>query len=360
MNINSIMNPLPGISPCGEDLSFSAEFDFIAEMRREDDPTLDQGAWVTSLKSADWRGVEAECIQLLTKRSKDLRIAMWLTESASVNRGYPGMDEGLQVCTQLCEQYWADLYPLIEDNDIEERVGNLTWLINRVAVLANRAPVTTGASGRFSLADMQAAKTLQASLGSPDKPLAAAPEGALTLEKFNRALKETPKEDMLATIESIKSCQNSLNAWQAVIDAHLGREGPSFVPSREALAEALHSTLRLARDAGFIASATPPGPETSGNADNDSSDTQKTHAQANALGHGPVRSRQQALMQLREVAVFFRATEPHSPVAYLADKAAQWGEMALHDWLREVVKDSGALKQLEELLGSAQNGAAPS
>ena len=37
------------------------------------------------------------------------------------------------------------------------------------------------------------------------------------------------------------------------------------------------------------------------------------------------------------VAHFFRRTEPHSPVAYLAEKAVKWGEMPLHD------QDGGAL-----------------
>jgi type VI secretion system protein ImpA len=51
------------------------------------------------------------------------------------------------------------------------------------------------------------------------------------------------------------------------------------------------------------------------------------------------------------VAEFFRRTEPHSPVAYLADKAASWGEMTLHDWLRAVMKSGTTLEQIEELLG---------
>jgi type VI secretion system protein ImpA len=57
------------------------------------------------------------------------------------------------------------------------------------------------------------------------------------------------------------------------------------------------------------------------------------------------------LAQLRVVADFFRRTEPHSPVAYLADKAARWGDMPLHVWLRAVMKDPGSLTQLEEMLG---------
>ena len=51
------------------------------------------------------------------------------------------------------------------------------------------------------------------------------------------------------------------------------------------------------------------------------------------------------------VAEFFRRTEPHSPVAYLADKAASWGEQPLHVWLKTVVKDAGALAHVDELLG---------
>lgn len=48
---------------------------------------------------------------------------------------------------------------------------------------------------------------------------------------------------------------------------------------------------------------------------------------------------------------FFRKTEPHSPVAYLADKAAAWGDLPLHAWLRTVAKDQGSLAHIEELLG---------
>lgn len=37
---------------------------------------------------------------------------------------------------------------------------------------------------------------------------------------------------------------------------------------------------------------------------------------------------------------------------YLADKAASWGELPLHLWLRAVVKDQGTLAQLDEMLGT--------
>ena len=65
---------------------------------------------------------------------------------------------------------------------------------------------------------------------------------------------------------------------------------------------------------------------------------------------GQVASREEALRRLAEVARFFRATEPHSPVAYLVDRAVKWGRMSLGDWLREVVKDETQLGMLYDLL----------
>jgi type VI secretion system protein ImpA len=62
-------------------------------------------------------------------------------------------------------------------------------------------------------------------------------------------------------------------------------------------------------------------------------------------------ARAQAVAQLREVAAFFRRTEPHSPVAYLAEKAAEWADMPLHEWLTTVVKDDASLAHIRELLG---------
>lgn len=66
---------------------------------------------------------------------------------------------------------------------------------------------------------------------------------------------------------------------------------------------------------------------------------------------GGFSSRAQALQQLERVAEYFRHAEPHSPVAYLASKAAHWGNMPLHEWLRAVVKDGASLGHIEELLG---------
>ena len=295
MNIDELLTPISDSAPCGEDLSFSSEFDAIAEMRREDDPTLDQGEWVTPLKTADWGTAQARCGDLLAKRSKDLRLAMWWAEAATQTAGYEGLQQGLRLCTSLCERYWDGLYPEAEGGDMEQRVGNMGWFLTRVVSLC----------------------------------------------KARRVSRDVSKDVLRQNVAAVQACQEALSAWQAVIDAKLGAEGPSFVPAREAIAAALHDAQRVAREAGALASA-PSAATASASALGDASA---------ARSAGPLRTREQALAQLREVAAFFRATEPHSPVAYLAEKAVHWGDMPLHLWLRSVVKDEAALAHLEELLG---------
>jgi type VI secretion system protein ImpA len=119
------------------------------------------------------------------------------------------------------------------------------------------------------------------------------------------------------------------------VDARLMEDGPSFGAARTAMEDL---QLFLEPLAGGPAAAAVVAPA-------------NAVATTSTPGAGPLQSRTQALAQLRTVADFFRRTEPHSPVAYLADKAAQWGEQPLHVWLRALVKDEAAVAHIEEMLG---------
>jgi type VI secretion system protein ImpA len=66
---------------------------------------------------------------------------------------------------------------------------------------------------------------------------------------------------------------------------------------------------------------------------------------------GPIKSRQDALKRLSEVAEFFRKTEPHSPVSHLVSRSVKWGNMSLENLLQELIKDESVLGQIRETLG---------
>lgn len=350
MEMEVLLTPLAAHAPCGDDLSFSSEFDTINEMRRADDATLNQGEWVTSLKVADWPGVARTCEALLGTRTKDLRLAMWLTEAWALTQGYAGLARGLRVCNALCERYWEPLHPVADDGDHEQRIGNMRWLLQRVVSLATSLPITQSRKGAvYSLHDLTLARQHAALLEREPDEAARTGSDRITPEQFQRALRDTPIDTLQSTLAAARECEQDLLAWQTVVDGHLGDNGPSFVAAKEALSQAVHDIERLAREVGALhgevneASApTPPAPEA----------VSPGHAGPGPLAvGGPLQTRAQALQQLRDVAGFFRRTEPHSPVAYLAEKAVKWGEMPLHEWLSQVIKDQGAMSHLEELLG---------
>lgn len=277
LELDPLLLPITPDNPCGDDLAFSPELDEIARARLADDPSIEQGAWVTALKEADWKFVAKRCSALLQTRSKDLQLAVWLVEANANTGGMRGLADGLALVAALCERYWDGLHPRADEDGVERRIGNLAWLATRIAPLVKAIP--PAANGAV-LAECEAAVT-------------------------------------------------ALDALERVLDARLGVDGPSFGVARAALRDA-HER---------VASTVPAG---AGNG---------AAAAPSARPDGPVQQRDQALAQLRQVAEFFRRTEPHSPVAYLAEKAARWGEQPLHAWLRSVIKDDASLTRLEELLG---------
>ncbi|MCW0137780.1 ImpA family type VI secretion system protein [Escherichia coli] len=61
-------------------------------------------------------------------------------------------------------------------------------------------------------------------------------------------------------------------------------------------------------------------------------------------------SRELALKQMKEIADFFRETEPSSPVPYLIERAVRWANMSVTDWLNELLPDKEAIHKINEVL----------
>ena len=345
LQFNQLLDPISVELPSGQDVTFSAEVDAINKARQFDDPTLDQGEWVTDVKEADWDFVYDKCFKLIETQSKDLRVAAWLVEAAAKTKQFDGMAAGFELLARLCDNYWDTLHPQIEENDIEQRVGNIAWLLNRSVQLVKEIPLTEGRGTQYSWTDFEAARARANNAAKTGEPVADK-EGQPTIAALDSAKRKSSKAFYESAINAVQHCQKMLAELEVSLDAQLGNEGPSFTPLKEIL-ETVHSTLqRYGADVG-LKSATGLNSDPLQEADGGPQAT--GHSKPNVSG--PIKSREQALEQLRNVAEFFRSTEPHSPVAYLADKAASWGDLPLHSWLKTVVKDPNSLLFIEEMLG---------
>ncbi len=342
VELEKMLEPVSEASLCGEDLAYSPEFDRIKEARREDDATIEYGEWQTELKQADWPAVVKDCTQLLASRSKDLRLAAWLTEGLVKTAGLAGLAQGMELSARLIERFGGQIHPQPEGGDQEQRIGNISWLVMRMAQLVRQIPITQSKLGTFNLNDHESARMLESQLQRDPTSVG---EDKVTLEKFSAAAAKTDKALYTQWLGDAARCLTALGELKRVADALFGNDGPSFAPLSESL-DAIHDRLqRIARELGLLA------PEGSAEGEGGEAEGGESNGASAASGRGPIRTRAQALEQLRLVAEFFRRTEPHSPVAYLADKAAHWGNMPLHVWLRSVMKDQGSLSHIEELLG---------
>ncbi|RSZ56187.1 type VI secretion system protein TssA [Massilia atriviolacea] len=341
-----LLTPISEDRPAGEDLAFSPELDAINLARKEDDPSLDQGEWVTDIKEADWDFVVARCAALIETQSKDLRLAVWLAEAAAKKHQLRGLGESFRVLAGLIDQYWErGLYPEAEDDDHDQRIGNLSWILGRTPALVREMRITEGVRG-YSTIDFEVARKLANASGgasSNNSSGGATPLKLADLEKARSANSAKFRETFTADAQY---CLDGLRQFEQAADARLGRDSPGFSNAREALQNMV--TLMPSASAAQPAAEAAPGEFYYAEPENEQGPA------GVAVPSGPpgvIRTRDQAVTQLRNVAEFFRRTEPHSPASYFADKAADAATTDLHVWLRSVVKDASAMAHIEELLG---------
>jgi len=327
IDVNKLLAPVSDAQPCGEDLAFSSEIDAIVRARQADDPSLEQGAWVTDLKEADWKFVAKQCATLIEKRSKDLQLAVWLAEAGVKTGGLRGLADSLELIAALCERYWDGLYPLPDEDGFERRIGNLAWVASRIAPWLRAVALTEG-NPAFALSDFDVARA----------------HGGEQLAKLEAARQRGARSFYQGLLRDCAQCRTAIDRLEQSVDARLAADGPSFTAAKSGLESVLMFVKPLAGEEGGgqaeVGNVQPPAGAAPAQAD--------MPAPGAA---GPLQTRTQALAQLRAVAEYFRRTEPHSPVAYLAEKAAHWGEQPLHVWLRAVVKDDASFAHIEELLG---------
>lgn len=343
VELEQLLAPITAGKPSGEDLRYDPIYDRIRNLRREEDSKLPQGVWETDRKRADWSAVASECSEALELRSKDLQIAAWLSEAWVHLYGFAGAAEGFRLMHALCDAFWDDLYPRIQDGDVEFRIAPIIWLDDRLPVQLKLIPLTAPDSpdvSAYSWADYEKASQAETKKGADGK----APEVSFT--QFHQSAMLTPSRQLSATLGKIQSLLESCNALDNLLDERLGREAPGLVPIRVVAESAGDMLASLLRDRGEPMQ-------------------EEIHSDQNVFAplalhmpeepylpasDGPIRTRAEAYQMLTEAADFLARTEPHSPTPYLVRRAIAWGAMSLEQLLPELVTNRSDLSEIYRLL----------
>ena len=257
---DDFLGPVSADQPVGIDLRWTAEWDRIKEARRADDD-LKSGKWTKKeQKAADWRLVEELASGMLRNRSKDLQLALWLTEAGMKRHGFPGLRDGLRLTRELLVRYWdTGLYPPMEDGP-EDRAGPFEWLNNKLVDSITAIPITVRGDGGpdYSLIDLKDARWVgyEASCKDPygeidstrkkafDAKLA---QGHISLDMFDRAVAVTKRAPYEELNSDFQQTHDEFKALEKTIDEKFGDVAPDLSVCRTALNE-IHTEISAILD----------------------------------------------------------------------------------------------------------------
>ncbi len=343
--------------PDDTSLRYEGTYKKISEARQEDDASLPQGVWKTELRKAQWKTVEALCVEAIETKSKDLQIAAWLTEAWLKLYGFSGAAKGLELMLKLCESFWDDLHPAIEDGDLEYRMAPLAWINEKLSISLKLRPITDpDAQGEKPCcwAEWENASRLD-NLGQRPGGVKTIPDNAVTTAKFQQSVMLTPTWYFRTLRLDIGEMLEACAQLETFVDKKAGKKAPGFMQFRavgESIGTFADSILKQRNDPGEA-----PAPIGQVQVTHDFSADHKTAAVLPIPSR--IRDRADAYYLLAEAADFLARTEPHSPAPYLVRRAIAWGAMSLDELLPELVRDSAELTEIFRLLQIGRRAAGP-
>lgn len=314
MELEQLRQPLSAANACGEsleDTQLLASFDAYRLFGQ-----------ATPLDPVpDWREIKIKSLDAL-RQSKDIRLLAHLGAAVLHTDDLFSFYNLLDIAASWLEGYWSEVFPRI-DEDVIFRKNALNNFADRVAVvdrLRNLPLVRSRQLGSFSLRDIEVASgrvPAGSEAAAPSQPQIEAAFASVSLQEI-----EHLKNGVMGAVAAIKR-----------IDAKMrDASGSDAVPDLDLLVATLTQMQRV-----FLEQLASRGAAEA--ATGDHTDTAGAGGVA-TVAIGAIRSRQDAIRALDEVAGFFRRQEPSSPVPLLLDRAKRLVAKDFLEVLADIAPDA--------------------
>jgi type VI secretion system protein ImpA len=314
---DALAAPLPGPNPAGGQLPDSMRRR-LEDARRVIDPSTfapTDPLRPATRRDPDWGEITAVCQSVLTTTSKDLNVAVRLTEALTELHGFAGLAAGLRLLRLLVRDGWDRVHPLTAD-DADARAMPFVWL----------AEPTRGARFPTKLRLAPLFRTDDASVSWQFWSDAQAGRGKVgfDLDGFLRVL---PRAECLARVKELSLCRDELAALDRALADRMAAP-----PSLTALASAIGDCLGLAEHLAQRRQAVAP------------SATAKSvrvvaESPPDPLAFAVPQDRDELLQQLQAAAAALQKLEPHSPVPHLIFWAVGLAHLPATDAIRALLPD---------------------
>lgn len=312
IDVDALVAPLDGESPCGEDLEYDPDFVELESLAK---PKEEQqvGDSVIAAEAVDYIDVGRRALALL-ERTKDIRIAMILAEAVLHTEGYDAFSKVMRYVDYICENYWADVHPRLDeddDNDPTMRVNALKSLVGTATVLrgVRWAPLTLSRGmGRFGLRHVFVAEGEE----SPSSDMESVP----TTSQITAAFMDTDPAQMAAIRAGITAARESVKSIAKTFDEKVPGESPD-----------LSALDKMLFRAASVVNKALGGDDSSGGDDAAASDGAPSGmggGAARPASGGPmgaIASNDDVIRAIDRICEYYARYEPSSPVPLLMQRA---------------------------------------
>lgn len=329
LDLEPLLSSLADDAPCGADLEYDAAFLALQEAGTGK-PEQQYGDTIIAASEPDWPAVSEQALAL-AQRTRDLRLAVWLTRSGARTEGLAGAVAGLKLVQGLLERHWEHLHPQLDasdNNDPTARLNALAPLVHPSEGLADlRVAGLAPTHGALSV------RAVELTMGRAEAgPGEAAPPEESVLQGGLAALAQS--SDLL---EQLRAAHAAVLGIDGAITARLGgAAGPDFRPLRAVtqvlanFADRLQAEIApVAGEAGAEGGAPGAAPQ--------------------AGGLGAIRTREDVVRTLDKVCEWVERNEPSNPAPLLIRRARRLMTKNFIEIMRDLAPDG--VSQVENIAG---------
>jgi len=370
-DLNTLLTDISSDAPCGEDISFDADF---LELERliEGKAETQVGEHVQEAVEPDWKKVRQLSLELL-KRSLDLRLIIYLSAAMLRLEGISGFRSGLALLKGLVEQYWDHLFPQLDPedgNDPLERMNIIGSLSPPITVMNDpmefiprlmAVPLCEPDDPRLPHVSLRHMLIQSGEISSSETVAGHAP----SLPLIDAAFEQTDSGRLKNIDQSIGECLEHLNALDQALVSNVGTSvAPSFSRLDHVLKQMRSKTAMYLERRGYgtsddtlpkLSDATAQndfdenGSKIKGPPLNTENQSKKDNGARGCQLSGSITSSREVLKALDMIVAYYAQNEPSSPIPLLIKRARRLVGKSFVDIIRDLSPD--AMSQVKMVSG---------
>ena len=300
----------------------------------------------------DWKKIIEIAPKVIAEESKDLDIVAWYIEALTRCYGFDGIAAGFSLAEKLISEFGENLYPIPDEDGIATQLASLIGLNGYGGEGALIAPIKsiplTEGNIPGPLATWQCEQVFDIErIGDLEKREARLKQGGVSRDQLNQIVADTTDTFIHQIQADIEGSITAFELFQKTVDKHC-------IDDPQPTAKILDSLKDCQQVLTYIAGDRLKREEVIMNVD-DNENTEERSNRDSVFKDAVINDRQDALRLLRDIATFFRKTEPHSPISYSVEQIIRWSSMSLTDLIQELIPDEPARKKYQHLSGISSN-----